>query len=212
MKKWPKDHPKVKAMMRKRQVILSAAKSAFLETGYSGTSMETIAQAAGVSLMTLYRHAESKDDLFGAVISGACETDNADEQRELEGVMALPLGEIFVHAAIHIHDELAKPDTTALLRLVIAEVQAFPHLAELAYRGFVTHFEEFTAWIIKEKTLAGEVDPDRITEVSRIFVDRAIGGDILCGLLGQAGPTETEKHNKAKRASDDALKALVAPS
>ena len=51
-------------MKRKREAILAAARRQFLAHGYGGTSMEAIADAAGVSIMTLYRHAETKDELF----------------------------------------------------------------------------------------------------------------------------------------------------
>lgn len=212
MKEWREDHPKAKAMVRRRASILVAAKQAFLKTGYAGTSMEAIAQRADISLMTLYRHAESKDDLFAAVITGACSSDSEEERRQLAGAMELPLEEILVLAAVHIQEILMRADTIALLRLVIAEVQAFPYLAELAYQGFVTHFEDFTAWIINEKMRTDVADPERITAASRIFVDRAVGGDVLRGLLGQSGPTTIEKQRRAELARDDVLKALAVPS
>lgn len=47
---------------------LDVARSHFIELGFEGTSIEGIAQAAGVSKLTLYRHFETKKGLFLAVL------------------------------------------------------------------------------------------------------------------------------------------------
>ena len=48
----------------KRQAILDAAKRVFLANGYTGASMDAIAEAAPVSKPTLYSHFHSKPELF----------------------------------------------------------------------------------------------------------------------------------------------------
>ncbi len=211
MKEWPQDHPKAKAMARRRAAILAAAKAAFLRTGYAGTSMDAIAEAAGISLMTLYRHAESKDDLFAAVISGACDPNDEEERRYLEGLMALPLEEVLRHSAAHMQDILMRPDTIALMRIVIAEAATFPHLAQLAYDGFVAHFERITAWIMKDKAQDSAHRAGNIAAASRVFVDQVIGGDFLRALLDRPVTTKADQWKKAERACEDALRILAAP-
>ncbi|AMV34879.1 HTH-type transcriptional regulator RutR [Pirellula sp. SH-Sr6A] len=54
---------------RKRVDILSAAVSCFSEMGFDNTSMDLIAQQAGVSKRTVYNHFPSKDRLFEAIVS-----------------------------------------------------------------------------------------------------------------------------------------------
>src|SRR5437762_1457394 len=83
MKSWSADNPKASLMMRKRTAIVDAARNAFLEGGYAQTSMDRIAAAAGVSIKTVYRHFENKDDLFSAVMQAACGP-NGSEGLELE--------------------------------------------------------------------------------------------------------------------------------
>ena len=73
-KTWSTDNPKAALMARKRAAIVDAALKAFLEAGYAEASVNRIAAAAGVSIKTLYRHFESKDDLFSAVMQAACRT------------------------------------------------------------------------------------------------------------------------------------------
>ena len=47
---------------------LVVARNHFIDFGFDGTSIEGIAQAAGVSKLTLYRHFETKKGLFVAVL------------------------------------------------------------------------------------------------------------------------------------------------
>jgi AcrR family transcriptional regulator len=60
VKTWSDDNPKAALMSRKRTMIVDAALRAFLENGYAESSVNRIAEEAGVSIKTLYRHFESK--------------------------------------------------------------------------------------------------------------------------------------------------------
>lgn len=53
---------------RKRQQIISAAVQEFRNNGFSGTSMDAVAQRAEVSKRTVYNHFSSKDALFMGIV------------------------------------------------------------------------------------------------------------------------------------------------
>ena len=55
----------------KRAAVLEAAKALFLARGYDGTSMDAVAQAAGVSKLTVYSHFQDKDTLFVEAVKAA---------------------------------------------------------------------------------------------------------------------------------------------
>jgi AcrR family transcriptional regulator len=55
-------------MERTRAAILGAARKNFLQSGYSDASMDGIADAAGVSVKTIYGHFKNKKELFSAVM------------------------------------------------------------------------------------------------------------------------------------------------
>ncbi|GAA5188950.1 TetR/AcrR family transcriptional regulator [Ferrimonas gelatinilytica] len=57
---------------QKRQQIVAAASSLFMQHGYLSTSMDEVAQQAGVSKQTVYAHFGSKDDLFTYCIESKC--------------------------------------------------------------------------------------------------------------------------------------------
>jgi AcrR family transcriptional regulator len=55
----------------RREQLLAAATQAFARAGFAATSLEDIAAAAGISRVLLYRHFESKTDLYRAVLDRA---------------------------------------------------------------------------------------------------------------------------------------------
>src|ERR1700744_6744347 len=67
----PKDavHRKVPRGDRRRLELIDVAKKMFLERGYAETTMQLIAESAGASKETLYRHFESKELLFAEIVS-----------------------------------------------------------------------------------------------------------------------------------------------
>jgi AcrR family transcriptional regulator len=56
----------------RRAQILAAATRAFARSGFTGTSLDDIAAEAGISRMILYRHFDSKTDLYRAVLDRVC--------------------------------------------------------------------------------------------------------------------------------------------
>jgi AcrR family transcriptional regulator len=56
----------------RRDQILAAATRAFARSGYAATGLDDIAAEAGVSRVILYRHFDSKSDLYRAVLDHAC--------------------------------------------------------------------------------------------------------------------------------------------
>jgi AcrR family transcriptional regulator len=59
--------PRLPREVRRAQLI-SAAAATFRDRGFDKTSMEEIAQAAGVSRLIVYRNFESKEDLYRQVL------------------------------------------------------------------------------------------------------------------------------------------------
>jgi AcrR family transcriptional regulator len=55
----------------RREQLLAAATQAFASAGLAATSLDDIAAAAGISRVLLYRHFESKTDLYRAVLDRA---------------------------------------------------------------------------------------------------------------------------------------------
>jgi AcrR family transcriptional regulator len=56
----------------RRVQILAAATRAFARAGFTATSLDDIAAEAGITRVILYRHFESKADMYRAVLDRAC--------------------------------------------------------------------------------------------------------------------------------------------
>jgi TetR/AcrR family transcriptional repressor of mexJK operon len=208
MKNWSDDHPKAKAMVRKSTAILEAARDTFLRLGYEGTNMESIAAAAGVSVMTLYRHSEGKDDLFRAVISNTC--DRSDKSKaEMAALMGKPLEVVLELMGVMFQEKLANAETAALLRAVMAERSRFPHLAETAYNAFIGTHEDSIETILAQNDETKDVAAAERRKLSATFVSRLVGADILRVLLGLEGASAAERRRRAQSATHELFAGLL---
>src|SRR3954470_1561742 len=69
----PKDSPPRKRLsaVDRRAAILDAALEVFSKRGYHGSSIDEIAQAAGISKALIYEHFPSKKDLHASLLDSA---------------------------------------------------------------------------------------------------------------------------------------------
>jgi AcrR family transcriptional regulator len=113
-----------------RQIVL-AARDLFMSKGFSATSMEAIARAAGVGKATLYANFPRKVAVFGAVISG--ESAMRDELVLGEPETEAPLLDTLMRFAEGFIDLLLSPTNLAMYRVVSAEATRFPELGHIFY-------------------------------------------------------------------------------
>jgi AcrR family transcriptional regulator len=83
---------------RRAQIIETAA-GAFLRTGFDGTSMDDVAEAAGISRLLIYRIFETKEQLYRAVLASVTDEFVAEfaeldlvEIRRRGGIVRIMLG------------------------------------------------------------------------------------------------------------------------
>ena len=202
MKNWASDNPKAKLLARKREAILTAARRQFLANGYSGTRMEAVAADAGVSIMTLYRHAESKDDLFAAVVAIACHSPGEPPP----DTSTMSLKDILEGTALAFQDKLGHPETMALLRAVIAEQERFPDLAGIAYAATIGHLIAVVVEVLQNRSPA---HADGAEGLTHDFVDDLFGADLLRHLLGLSGSSDVDMRRRAELATARLLARLA---
>lgn len=90
----------------KRQVILDGAVKVFIESGYDVSSMDKIAEVAGVSKRTVYNHFQSKESLFQAVVDDFLK--QRDQQKPINYSSTHPLEEQlreFAEAELYLIDD-----------------------------------------------------------------------------------------------------------
>ncbi|WP_407319462.1 TetR/AcrR family transcriptional regulator [Isoptericola halotolerans] len=104
----------------RRAEILDAATGLFASRGLAGTTIEAVAAQVGATKRTVYRHFTDKTGLFVAAVERLHE----HEQEELHAGTGLE------EVAARIVHTLHGDDAVTLHRLVVAEAQQHPGLAE----------------------------------------------------------------------------------
>jgi AcrR family transcriptional regulator len=106
--------------------ILEIATELFLRDGYGSTSIEAIAQAAGMSKRTFYARYAGKPELFAAVVARIVEQLRPPPDVPLLAGSTLP--EILERLAGLMLRAALSPRALALNRLIVAESGRFPEL------------------------------------------------------------------------------------
>ncbi|HAC63049.1 MAG TPA: TetR family transcriptional regulator [Cyanothece sp. UBA12306] len=153
---------------RKAQQILQGALPEFLENGYAGTSMNKIAETAGVSKQTLYSYFSDKEGLFAALI-----TQMAAQKFRL--VWSKPLaGEpqhVLTELAERILQQVNDPEHLSFVRLLIAESGKQPQLSQLFLQNVAQPAIAILSNYLQEHLELNINDPE---VTARIFVGTLI--------------------------------------
>ncbi len=109
--------------------ILNVASGIFLEQGYGATSIEAIAQSAGISKRTFYSRFKDKEDVFAAVVHQLVTKLRPPQDAKLftgksREVLLLHLAKVILDAAL-------QPQALALHRIMVVESARFPELAKV---------------------------------------------------------------------------------
>jgi AcrR family transcriptional regulator len=118
---------------RKQTQILNGAAAIFAQDGYDGASMSRIAAEAGVSKGTLYNYFPSKADLFIATVRRDCSNwielvfDEIDTSASAETTLR--------SVGLQMIGLLVSDPALTMFRMVIAEAEKFPELAEAFYKA-----------------------------------------------------------------------------
>lgn len=114
----------------KREQILESASTLFVQNGYTETSMEMVAQQAGVSKQTVYSHFGSKDELFTAAIQCKC------QRYELADLFACTEGSLhdrLLNIARHFIQLILSDDARQVHRTCVAQADSQPQAAALFF-------------------------------------------------------------------------------
>lgn len=170
MKTWSSKNPKASLMKRKQSAIIRAARNLFLEGGYAKTSMDSIAEAAGVGIKTVYRHFLNKDDLFSAVMQAAChpvaleELGFEDQEQTAEAEkpwFTEKPSTALVMAGTEFLEHVLSEEQLALYRVVTQDAHQFPDLGKRykeqvidrrneIFVRYLNHWEPIENWEVKD--------------------------------------------------------------
>jgi TetR/AcrR family transcriptional regulator len=153
--------------------ILIAAERLFAEHGFDAVSMNAIAEASGVSKANVFHHFNTKNDLYLAVLRGACNeiTQHLDRLGDDRGALTDRFG---AFADAHLKSLI---DREPITRLILRELlSGNPRLGqELAEKVFGEKFAQFVAILRAGQqagTLRKDIDPAMVATL-------LIGADVF---------------------------------
>jgi TetR/AcrR family transcriptional repressor of mexJK operon len=168
--------------LEKRAAILEAGRVAFTRDGY-GASMDQIAQDAGVSKQTIYKHFSSKEALFLDIVRQRCE-------RVTAPLVDHPPGE---PPAVTLHrlglaylDLFDMADYASVHRLLAAEVGRFPGLVSEFFKLGPDRSRKLLVDYLKGQVAAGALRVDEPDLAAEQFFGLVAGQRPLRAVYGQA--------------------------
>lgn len=130
---------------RKREDIIRAAKDEFRDNGFSGTSMDRIAEVAGVSKRTVYNHFDSKETLFKAVAQDMCDIFQSISDYPYDA--DAPLKAQLLTIATRQMEFLSSERSLRLFKMLTAETLAAPELTKPIIDNFEKESIGLYKWI-----------------------------------------------------------------
>ena len=182
--------------------LLDVATRLFLERGFDGTSIDAVAEAAGVSKPTVYARYHDKRDLFAAVLRGRIRKWLApvSAAAEAEAIETSPksikttLHELSRHMVAY----TLAPEAGALQRILSAQAVQFPELAKRANEEGWLRAVRGVSTILRQSAASGHIkvgDPELAADM---FLNLVLGHCKRLTLYGIATDPETaERHRKA---------------
>lgn len=154
----------------RRRDILAIARAAFLERGYSATSMAAIAALVGGSKGTLYGYFANKEALFGAVVQDLLDEHFLPVFEVLESQPNQSLEDVLGALALALGRFVVLPDAIASYRLAVAEAARFPAMGRTFFLSGPQRSYDFLAEWMARRIERGELRPQDPQLLARQFI------------------------------------------
>lgn len=194
----------------RRAAILAAATQLFLEHGYAHTTMDMIAKAARVTKQTVYAYFPDKNTLFEQMIVGLCERYVSAEALTLP---KQPLKLQLFTIGMALADLFTHPDVIAATRLVIAESQHHPKLAQLYYESGTQRVVAALSMFLQQQNDTGALRITNTASAASHFFALLKGQYYLRMMLGaKPFPARREKEQHIHEAVEIFLRVYAGSS
>ena len=176
--------------------LLDVATRLFMERGFDGTSIDAVAEAAGVSKPTVYARYHDKRDLFAAVLRGRIRRWLAPISAAAEAE-ATETGPKSIKTTLH---ELSRhmvaytlaPEAGALHRILAAQAVQFPELAKTANESWLRAVRGVSS-ILRQSAARGHIKVDDPELAADMFLNLVLGHSKRLALYGIATDPETDR-------------------
>ena len=158
----------------KRQQIIQAASHLFTEQGFLSTSMDQVAETAGVSKQTVYSHFGTKDDLFKFCIEDRCIGSTLNEGIFVD---TQPVKAVLLAFAHHFQELILSREAIQLCRLCATNAELHPEISDMFFSAGPAQVESSLQNYLTRQNRLGNIQCENID----IATDQ-----LLCILKGSA--------------------------
>ena len=188
--------PDAKQVAAIDKAILATAMRMFLELGYDGVAMETIAAATGVSKGTLYARYPSKEALFATVIRDRVNQWSIASSQQ-DHLLTDDIAERLHYHAHTIASSLLQTEVHAFQLLTLANRERFPELARVLHEAGYLYIVRLISNDIREAAKRDGIPARDPESIARMFVSAITGWELQ---ESGGGPiVESELLNAAKK-------------
>ena len=153
---------------RRSETLIGVATDFFVEHGFSGTTIEAIAQAANMGKQAVYTRFTDKESLFSAVIQRLKETAVFQQMPTDDGS---PVAEGLRRRIRAIFVDATSPQSVTVSKLAMREGHRFPELVPLLVEGTSERYVRPLAAYLEARTKAGEVRDIDALRVAAMALD-----------------------------------------
>lgn len=190
----------------KSKQILESAGELFKEKGFATTSMDAIAQHAGVSKQTLYSHFSGKDDLFKQVIK--CKVDHYQFD-DLESQLSWDIQEDLCKIGHFLLGLVLDEEAVGMMATVISEARKAPKVAGLFYETGPGRVNATLEKYLKAQHGRGAIVIDDPHELAILFMNMLKGEWHMQALMNAHPDINAEHLEKHVRKTVERFLTLV---
>jgi TetR/AcrR family transcriptional repressor of mexJK operon len=183
--------------IKRDERLIAIAAAMFMERGFEGTSIDAVAEAAGVGKATLYARYKDKGELFAAVLQRKIDRwlsfNNPDQEAATGSVedVLLALARRTVTAAL-------TPEAVAISRIVMAQSARFPSLAKLVHEQGWQCSNVAVAALLDRFAKAGQIEVEDTIVAADLFLSLIIGRQTRMAMLGiETDPAQVDQRVQA---------------
>jgi AcrR family transcriptional regulator len=193
--------------VQKHSDIIAAAVSSFCEEGFGATSMDRIAQRAGVSKRTVYNHFPSKEALFQECVTVLVA--RMDAQAHAGDDPDAPVAERLRAYASRKLRTVLDPEAVVTTRALMAELIRDPALGRRLFQAGPFTAGTALQSLLREETARGRLAvPDADLDLACLQLTEMLKGPLFWPLL--MGFRDAPSESEIARVVDDAVTMFVA--
>lgn len=187
------------------QTIVDTAGELFAELGFQATTLDKVAQRAKISKLSIYRHFENKEALFGAAFAARCQ--QLIPQVLFEGVDGSAEDQLMA-VALSLLRTLLRPDVRNVEAMAMADTPNHKSLSKVQYEAGPAHIVaqiETLLCQLHAKAVLNVPDP---LQSARLFAALFKGSDLL--IIARFDEARAEDDNEIESYCRSAVAMFIA--